>query len=62
MVRIQRQEFIHRKGELTMFDNLTSTGIVAEAGQFASMFEAPVLVAVGLGVAITLAYAIKNMF
>ena len=45
-----------------MFDNLTSSGIVTEAGNFAGMFEAPVLVAVGLGVAITLAYAIKNMF
>ena len=45
-----------------MFDNLASSGIVTEAGNFAGMFEAPVLVAVGLGVAITLAYAIKNMF
>lgn len=46
----------------TMFDNLTSAGILTEATSFATMFEAPVLVAVGLGVAITVAYAIKNMF
>jgi hypothetical protein len=45
-----------------MFDNLTSTGILTEATNFAGMFESPVLVAVGLGVAVTVAYAIKNMF
>lgn len=46
----------------TMFENLTSGGILGEAGNFANMFENPVLVAVGLGVAVTVAYAIKNMF
>lgn len=45
-----------------MFENLTPQGIVTNATPFAGMFENPVMVAVGLGVAITLAYAIKNMF
>jgi len=45
-----------------MFESLTPTNIISQATSFSSMFENPVLVAVGLGVAITLAYAIKNMF
>lgn len=45
-----------------MFDNISSTNILTQAGDFANMFENPVLVAVGLGVAVTVAYAIKNMF
>lgn len=45
-----------------MFDNITATGILAEATSFAGMFEEAVLVGIGLGVAITVAYAIKNMF
>lgn len=46
----------------TMFDNITSSGILTQATSFADMFENAVLVAVGLGVAVTVAYAIKNMF
>lgn len=45
-----------------MFENLTPTAVISNATEFAGMFETVVLVAVGLGVAITLAYAIKNMF
>lgn len=45
-----------------MFENITSTNILTQAGSFSDMFENPVLVAIGLGVAVTLAYAIKNMF
>ena len=45
-----------------MFSNLTSSGILTEAANFAAMFETPVLIAVGAGVAITIAYAIRNMF
>lgn len=45
-----------------MFESLTPSGIVTQATTFSSMFENPILVAVGLGVTITIAYAIKNMF
>lgn len=45
-----------------MFSNITSSGIVTQATTFATNFQEAVLVAVGLGVAITVAYAIKNMF
>lgn len=45
-----------------MFDNLTPTAIVTQATEFSGMFENPIMVAIGLGVCVTIAYAIKNMF
>ena len=45
-----------------MFPGLDAAKILTEATQFAGSFETPIVVAVGLGVAITVAYAIRNMF
>lgn len=42
--------------------SISATSILADAKDFSKAFENPVLVALGLGVAITVAYAIRNMF